>query len=66
MYRENADLIKKISILAKKVEEYRADEDSLKMALLRAQKLADSIVAEAKETADNEGASVKDEVEKAK
>ena len=51
MYKENTDLIKKISILAKKVEEYRADEDSLKMALLNAQKLADKIVAEAKETA---------------
>ena len=64
MFRENSDLIKKISILAKKVEEYRADEDSLKMALLKAQKLADSIVAEAKETAVNEVASVKGEVEK--
>ncbi len=64
MYKENADLIKKISILAKKVEEYRADEDSLKMALLRAQKLADNIVAEAKETAENEVASVKGETEK--
>ncbi len=64
MYRENTDLIKKISILAKKVEEYRADEDSLKMALLNAQKLADRIVAEAKETAANEVASVKAETDK--
>ncbi len=64
MYRENADLIKKISILAKKVEEYRADEDSLKMALLKAQKLADNIVAEAKETAANEVSSVKSETDK--
>ena len=64
MYRENAELIKKITILAKKVEEYRADEDSLKMALLRAQKLADSIVAEAKEAAENEVASIKGEVDK--
>ena len=64
MYKENTDLIKKISILAKKVEEYRADEDSLKMALLNAQKLADKIVAEAKETAANEDASVKAETDK--
>ena len=64
MYKENTDLIKKISILAKKVEEYRADEDSLKMALLNAQKLADKIVAEAKETAANEVASVKAETDK--
>ena len=64
MFKENTDLIKKISILAKKVEEYRADEDSLKMALLNAQKLADKIVAEAKETAANEVASVKSETDK--
>ncbi len=64
MFKENTDLIKKISILAKKVEEYRADEESLKMALFNAQKLADRIVAEAKETAANEVASVKGETDK--
>ena len=64
MFKENGDLVRKISILAKKVEEYRADEESLKMALLNAQKLADRIVAEAKETAANEIASVKGETDK--
>ncbi len=64
MFKENGDLVRKISILAKKVEEYRADEESLKMALLNAQKLADRIVAEAKETAANEVASVKGETDK--
>lgn len=64
MFKENGDLVRKISILAKKVEEYRADEESLKMALLNAQKLADKIVAEAKETAENEVASVKSETDK--
>lgn len=58
MFKENSDLIKKISLLAKKVEEYRADEESLKMALLNAQKLADKIVAEAKETAEKENAEI--------
>ena len=64
MFKENTDLIKKISVFAKKIEEYRADEDSLKMALLNAQKLADKIVAEAKETAANEVASVKGETDR--
>lgn len=64
MFRENGDLIKKISILAKKVEEYRADEESLKLALLNAQKLADKIVAEAKETAEKENADVTAQTEK--
>lgn len=56
MFKENGDLIRKISILAKKVEEYRADEESLKLALLNAQKLADQIVSEAKEKAEKDSA----------
>lgn len=64
MFKENGDLIKKISILAKKVEEYRADEESLKLALLNAQKLADRIVAEAKENAEKDTADAKAEAEK--
>ncbi len=58
MFKENGDLIKKITLLAKKIEEYRADEESLKMALLNAQKLADKIVAEAKENAEKENAEI--------
>lgn len=64
MFKENGDLIKKISLLAKKVEEYRADEDSLKMALLNAQKLADKIIAEAKETAEKENSEISEETAK--
>lgn len=61
MFNQNADLVKKISLLAKKIEEYRADEESLKMALLNAQKLADKIVAEARETAERENAEINEE-----
>lgn len=62
MFKENGDLIKKITLLAKKIEEYRADEESLKMALLNAQKLADKIVAEARETAEKENAEINAEI----
>lgn len=48
VFKENGELIRKISILANKVEEYRKDEDSLRQALFTAQKVADQIVAEAK------------------
>lgn len=54
MFRENANIIKKMSILANKVEEYKKDEDSLRQALLSAQKLADRIVSEAKETSEKQ------------
>lgn len=54
MFRENANIIKKMSILANKVEEYKKDEDSLRQALLSAQKLADRIVSEAKENSEKQ------------
>ncbi len=37
------DLVKKISILAEKVEKYRKDEDAIKAALLDAHKMADNL-----------------------
>ena len=52
VFRENGEIIKKMSILANKVEEYKKDEDSLRQALLSAQKLADQITSEAKANAE--------------
>jgi len=50
---ENADLQKKLEILAEKVEQYREDEDSLRSALIGAQKLGDSIVRDSKRKAES-------------
>ncbi len=50
MFKENGELIKKISILANKVEQYKEEEDSLRKALISAQTLADKIVRDAKES----------------
>lgn len=50
MFKENGELIKKISILANKVEQYKEEEDSLRKALISAQTLADKIVKEARES----------------
>ncbi|MCI9121312.1 MAG: DivIVA domain-containing protein [Oscillibacter sp.] len=47
LYKENADLKAKLKVLAEKVEEYRATEDSMRATLLTAQRLAESIVKEA-------------------
>lgn len=58
MFRENGELIKKISILANKVEQYKEEEDSLRKALVSAQMLADKIVKDARD-------SVKGTIEKA-
>lgn len=49
---QNEALLKKISLLADKVEEYRRDEDTIRSALLVAQRTADQIVREAQEKAD--------------
>ena len=49
---ENASLISKLEILADKVQEYRNDEDSIRNALLTAQRSADQIMREANENAE--------------
>ena len=49
LYKENGELIKKLQLLADRVESYRQDEDSIRSALLTAQRMADSILKEANE-----------------
>ncbi len=49
---QNKELIKKISILADKIESYRNDEEAIKLALLDAHRMAESINKEANEKAD--------------
>ncbi len=41
--QDNKELIKKISILADKLESYRSDEEAIKLALLDARRLAETI-----------------------
>lgn len=52
LQEEKADLLKKMEVLAVKIEEYRKDEESIREALLGAQKLGKSVLSEAKEKAD--------------
>jgi cell division initiation protein len=47
LYKENAILKSKLKVLVEKVEEYRSTEDSMRMALLTAQKMGDDIVTDA-------------------
>ena len=49
---EKQEMADKLSVLADKLEEYRADEDSLRTALLGAQKLGDSVIKESKTKAE--------------
>lgn len=49
---EKAETEQKLVVLASKIEEYRNEEDSLRQALLGAQKLGDSILKEAKNRAE--------------
>lgn len=50
--KDKIDLVKKLDILAKRIEEYRKDEENVRGALLNAQKVMDSAVKEANEKAD--------------
>lgn len=52
IYAENKELYRKMEILASKIEEYRDEEDSIKSALITAQKTADQLTRSAKEKAE--------------
>ncbi len=47
--KEKSDLVRKMDILATRVEQYRADEETVRNALLASQKVADASIREAKE-----------------
>lgn len=49
---EKNDVESKLEVLAEKLEEYRNDEDSLRSALLGAQRLGDNVIKEAKNKAE--------------
>lgn len=52
IYAENKELYRKLEVLASKVEEYREDEDSIKTAIITAQKAANQISKTAKDKAE--------------
>ena len=49
---EKSEYEQNLLVLADKIEEYRKDEDSLRLALLNAQKLSESIQQEARQKAE--------------
>lgn len=50
--KEKAELLRKLEILASKIEQYRADEETVRNALLSTQKLSDSTIKDAHKKAD--------------
>ncbi len=60
---ENRSLVKKIEILAAKVQEYREDEDSIRAALVTAQRSADSIIKEANSSVEGQLAQAKQDAD---
>ena len=52
MFKENSELIKRVSLLAEKLEQYKKDEDSIKSSVLTAQKAAQKILEDAKQKAE--------------
>ncbi len=62
-FKENAELIKKIGVLAERLEAYRNDEDNIKSTLLTAQRMADSMIREANETSEEKLKSASEKLE---
>ena len=48
---ENDDLQKKLVILAQRIDQYRADEDTLSTTMINAQRLGENVIKEAKQKA---------------
>lgn len=61
---DKLNLMKKLEVLARKVEEYKKDEESIQEALLGAQKLAKTTLSEAQEKADKVTRESKEQAEK--
>lgn len=61
---ENIELLNKIKILAQKVKECKDEEESVKIALVKAQKVADMSIKEAKQMADEIIVKAKKQAEK--
>ena len=51
LYKENAVLKSKMKVLVEKLEEYRSQEQSMRKAILSAQRTADNMIAEAEKKA---------------
>jgi len=63
LFKENVTLKAKLKVLAEKVEEYRSTEDSMRAALLTAQKMATKLVQEAQTEHDNLMASAREDAQ---
>lgn len=53
VFRENSELVKRASLLADKLEQYKHDEVDIKQAVLSAQKAADIIIRDAEEAVED-------------
>lgn len=54
MFHENAEMVKKINLLADRLAKFRADEDNIREALMEAQRMKNNIIAQAEEEAKKE------------
>lgn len=52
LLKENAELVKKLEVLASKLEEYQNEEESIRNALMNAQKVGDASLRDAKHKAE--------------
>ena len=52
LYNENSELVRKLQVLADKIEEYRKDESNIQSAILVAQRASENILTEAQQQAD--------------
>lgn len=60
LYRENAELEKRIRVLSVKLDEAKSEQDSISATIVNAQKMADEIIRDANEKANAINAAIKE------
>ncbi|MBQ1545280.1 MAG: DivIVA domain-containing protein [Clostridia bacterium] len=66
MFRENAEIIKKLNVLADKVSEYKTEEDNIRNALLEAQRMKSNILTDAQKEAEKQVTATKERLRQEK
>lgn len=66
MFHENAEMVKKLNLLADRLAQFRADEDNIRNALVEAQRMKNSIIAEAEEEAKNQLSETRERIQEAR
>lgn len=66
MFRENAEIVRKLQVLADRLKKYKDDEENIRSALVEAQRIKSSIIVEAQQKAQDQLTETEEKIRAAK